>query len=75
MKPRCLLFAARRDVGSGVMITMVGAVLGQTDLAAALDAAKTAVETGYSGYGVVPASPSFSVASLMLMPAVTEMSR
>ena len=52
----CLLFAARRDVGSGVMVTMVGAVLAQTDLNAALDAAKTAVETGYSGYGVVPAS-------------------
>lgn len=52
----CLLFAARRDVGGGAMVTMVGAVLAQTDLNAALDAARSAVETGYSGYGVVPAS-------------------
>lgn len=57
----CLLFAARRDVGLGVMVTMVGAVLAQTDLNAALDAAKSAVETGYSGYGVVPASQSFDI--------------
>jgi D-alanyl-D-alanine carboxypeptidase (penicillin-binding protein 5/6) len=57
----CLLFAARRDIGNGVVITMVGAVLDQTDLAAALDAAKTAVETGYSGYGVVPASQPIDV--------------
>lgn len=57
----CLLFAARRDVGSGVMVTMVGAVLAQTDLNAALDAAKSAVETGYSGYGVVPASQPLAV--------------
>ncbi len=48
----CLLFAARRQVGAG-MITMVGAVLGQTDLHAALDAATTAVDTGFQGYGVV----------------------
>jgi serine-type D-Ala-D-Ala carboxypeptidase (penicillin-binding protein 5/6) len=48
----CLLFAARRPVGGGV-VTMVGAVLGQTDLDAALDAAKTAVDSGYLGYGVV----------------------
>jgi len=52
----CLLFAARRDVGSGAMVTMVGAVLAQTDLNAALDAARSAVESGYAGYGVVPAS-------------------
>jgi D-alanyl-D-alanine carboxypeptidase (penicillin-binding protein 5/6) len=57
----CLLFAARRDVGSGVTVTMVGAVLAQTDLNAALDAAKSAVETGYSGYGVVPASQPIEV--------------
>lgn len=57
----CLLFAARRDLGSGVMVTMVGAVLAQTDLNAALDAAKSAVETGYSGYGVVPASQPIEV--------------
>jgi len=50
----CLLFAARRDVG-GATITMVGAVLKQTDLHAALDAASTAVETGFAGYGVIPA--------------------
>lgn len=48
----CLLFAARRQVGAG-MITLVGAVLGQTDLHAALDAARTAVDTGFAGYGVV----------------------
>jgi serine-type D-Ala-D-Ala carboxypeptidase (penicillin-binding protein 5/6) len=48
----CLLFAARQQVGTGDL-TLVGAVLGQTDLAAALDAAKTAVETGFQGYGVV----------------------
>jgi D-alanyl-D-alanine carboxypeptidase (penicillin-binding protein 5/6) len=48
----CLLFAARRDVGGGP-VTMVGAVLDQTDLAAALDAAHTAVESGFQGYGVV----------------------
>ncbi|HXA28276.1 MAG TPA: hypothetical protein VN193_05955 [Candidatus Angelobacter sp.] len=57
----CLLFAARRDVGSGVMVTMVGAVLDQTDLAAAMDAAKSAVESGYSGYGVVPAAQPIDV--------------
>jgi serine-type D-Ala-D-Ala carboxypeptidase (penicillin-binding protein 5/6) len=56
----CLLFAARRDVG-GVPVTMVGAVLGQTDLHAALDAAGTAVETGYSGYGVIPAGQPIDV--------------
>jgi serine-type D-Ala-D-Ala carboxypeptidase (penicillin-binding protein 5/6) len=50
----CLLFAARRDVG-GAPVTMIGAVLHQTDLAAALDAAKTAVESGFQGYGVVTA--------------------
>lgn len=57
----CLLFAARRDVGSGVMVTMVGAVLAQTDLNAALDAARSAVETGYSGYGVIPARAPIDV--------------
>jgi len=57
----CLLFAARRDVGSGVMVTMVGAVLDQTDRTAALDAAKSAVETGFSGYGVIPASQPIEV--------------
>jgi D-alanyl-D-alanine carboxypeptidase (penicillin-binding protein 5/6) len=51
----CLLFAARRPVGGG-QVTLVGAVLGQTDLAAALDAARSAVETGFSGYAVVQAS-------------------
>lgn len=45
----CLLFAARRPVGSST-VTLVGAVLGQTDLHAALDAAKTAVDTGFMGY-------------------------
>jgi D-alanyl-D-alanine carboxypeptidase (penicillin-binding protein 5/6) len=49
----CLLFAARRDVGDGAMVTLVGAVLGQTDLHAALDAARTAVRTGFAGYGAV----------------------
>ena len=48
----CLLFAAKQQVGSG-NLTLVGAVLGQTDLPAALDAARTAVETGFEGYGVV----------------------
>jgi len=48
----CLLFAARRPVG-GAQVTLVGAVLGQTDLHAALDAAKTAVDSGFLGYGVV----------------------
>jgi serine-type D-Ala-D-Ala carboxypeptidase (penicillin-binding protein 5/6) len=57
----CLLFAARRDIGSGVVITMVGAVLAQTDLSAALDAARSAVESGYSGYGVVPAAQQIDV--------------
>jgi serine-type D-Ala-D-Ala carboxypeptidase (penicillin-binding protein 5/6) len=57
----CLLFAARRDIGLGVTVTMVGAVLAQTDLNAALDAARSAVETGYSGYGVVPASEPLDV--------------
>ena len=49
----CLLFAARRMVGDAAPVTLVGAVLGQTDLQAALDAAKTAVDTGFAGYGVV----------------------
>ena len=49
----CLLFAARRQVGSGT-VTMVGAVLGQTDLHGALDAAKTAVDSGYLGYAAIP---------------------
>ncbi len=57
----CLLFAARRDVGSGAVVTMVGAVLGQTDLHAALDAARSAVESGFSGYGVLPASLALPV--------------
>jgi len=48
----CLLFAAKQKVGDGDL-TLVGAVLGQTDLNAALDAAKTAVETGFQGFGVV----------------------
>jgi serine-type D-Ala-D-Ala carboxypeptidase (penicillin-binding protein 5/6) len=49
----CLLFAVRRTVGDTVPVTLVGAVLGQTDLHAALDAARTAVDTGFAGYGVV----------------------
>jgi len=49
----CLLFAARRDIGASAPVTMVGAVLGQTDLHAALDAARTAVETGYRGFDVI----------------------
>jgi D-alanyl-D-alanine carboxypeptidase (penicillin-binding protein 5/6) len=53
----CLLFAARRDVGGG-QVTLVGAVLHQTDLAAALDAARTAVESGFQGYGVVTTDTS-----------------
>ncbi|HEV7678327.1 MAG TPA: D-alanyl-D-alanine carboxypeptidase [Candidatus Dormibacteraeota bacterium] len=53
----CLLFAARRDVG-GATVTMIGAVLHQTDLAAALDAARTAVESGFQGYSVVAADAS-----------------
>jgi D-alanyl-D-alanine carboxypeptidase (penicillin-binding protein 5/6) len=57
----CLLFAARRDVGLGVTVTMVGAVLAQTDLNAALDAARSAVETGFSGYGVVPAAQPIDI--------------
>jgi serine-type D-Ala-D-Ala carboxypeptidase (penicillin-binding protein 5/6) len=57
----CLLFAARRDVGGGVTVTIVGAVLAQTDLHAALDAAKTAVESGFSGYAVIPASEQLDV--------------
>lgn len=48
----CLLFAAQQQVGTG-MLTLVGAVLGQTDLQAAFDAARTAVETGFQGYGVL----------------------
>jgi D-alanyl-D-alanine carboxypeptidase (penicillin-binding protein 5/6) len=52
----CLLFAARRDIGASAPVTIVGAVLGQTDLHAALDAARTAVETGYEGYGVIHTS-------------------
>jgi hypothetical protein len=40
---------------------MVGAVLAQTDLHAALDAASTAVETGFAGYGVIPADQAVDV--------------
>ena len=47
----CLLFAVRRAVPGGTdSVTMIGAVLGQTDLAAALDAARTAVRTAYAGF-------------------------
>jgi D-alanyl-D-alanine carboxypeptidase (penicillin-binding protein 5/6) len=56
----CLLFAARRAVGSA-SVTLVGAVLGQTDLAAALDAAKTAVDTGFMGFVAMPASDAPTV--------------
>ena len=56
----CLLFAARRDVG-GMPVTLVGAVLAQSDLAAALDAARTAVESGFSGYAVIPADQQLDV--------------
>lgn len=48
----CLLFAARRDIG-GATVTVVGAVLGQVDLHAALDAAKTSAESAFSGFGVL----------------------
>jgi D-alanyl-D-alanine carboxypeptidase (penicillin-binding protein 5/6) len=57
----CLLFAVRRDLGSGLSVTMVGAVLAQTDLSAALDAARSAAESGFSGYGVIPASEPIDV--------------
>jgi D-alanyl-D-alanine carboxypeptidase (penicillin-binding protein 5/6) len=57
----CLLFAARRDIGAGVNLTLVGAVLGQTDLHAALDAARSAAETGFAGYGVVRADQPVDV--------------
>ena len=49
----CLLFAARRSLGPGADVEMVGAVLAQTDLHAALDAARSAVLTGFEGYAVV----------------------
>jgi D-alanyl-D-alanine carboxypeptidase (penicillin-binding protein 5/6) len=53
----CLLFAVSRALAPGTpSIELVGAVLGQTDLHAALDAARTAVNTAYRGYVVV--SPS-----------------
>ncbi|MFN2569742.1 MAG: D-alanyl-D-alanine carboxypeptidase family protein [Candidatus Dormibacteria bacterium] len=47
----CLLFAARRPVGgAAVPITLVGAVLGQTDRSAAQQAAKHAVDSAFAGY-------------------------
>ena len=47
----CLLFAARRSLGDSARpVTLVGAVLGQPDLARALFAARDAVESAYSGY-------------------------
>ncbi|HEX6492546.1 MAG TPA: D-alanyl-D-alanine carboxypeptidase, partial [Candidatus Dormibacteraeota bacterium] len=47
----CLLFAARRPLGDGGRpVTMIGAVLGQPDLAQALFAARDAVESAYTGY-------------------------
>jgi D-alanyl-D-alanine carboxypeptidase (penicillin-binding protein 5/6) len=57
----CLLFAARRDLGNGATVTLVGAVLAQTDLHAALDAARSAVETGFEGYGVIQANQPLDV--------------
>jgi D-alanyl-D-alanine carboxypeptidase (penicillin-binding protein 5/6) len=50
----CLLFAARRTVGDAPgPVTLVGAMLGQPHLAGALDAARSAVESGYAGYRAV----------------------
>jgi D-alanyl-D-alanine carboxypeptidase (penicillin-binding protein 5/6) len=47
----CLLFAVRRPLtGAGTPVTLVGAVLGQPHLGGALDAARSAVESGYAGY-------------------------
>jgi D-alanyl-D-alanine carboxypeptidase (penicillin-binding protein 5/6) len=48
----CLLFAARRTIGEATTtpVTLVGAVLGQPDLAQALFAGRDAVESAYSGY-------------------------
>jgi D-alanyl-D-alanine carboxypeptidase (penicillin-binding protein 5/6) len=56
----CLLFAARRQpTGSSDAndaVTLVGAVLGQPDLAAALTAAKQLVDTGAPQYSALRAS-------------------
>lgn len=48
----CLLFAARRTIGEATTtpVTLVGAVLGQPDLAQALFAGRDAVESAYGGY-------------------------
>lgn len=51
----CLLFAARRAIGGVSPVTLVGAVLGQADLAAALSAARLAADSGFSGYAVIHA--------------------
>jgi len=52
----CLLFAVQRDVGGVAPLLLVGAVLGQTDLHAALDAARTAVDSAFAGYAVIHAA-------------------
>jgi len=47
----CLLFAARRPSrGDTAPVTLVGAVLGQTDRSAAQQAAKHAVDSAFAGY-------------------------
>lgn len=60
----CLLFAAQRQVGVST-VTLVGAVLGQTDLHAALDAAKTAVDSGFDGYAAVTADDQPAISGMV----------
>lgn len=53
----CLLFAARRPAAGGARaVTVVGAVLGQVDRFAALDAARRAVNSAFAGYVAVDLS-------------------
>lgn len=50
----CLLFAARRSLADAAQpVTVIGAVLGQPHLAGALEAARSAVESVYSGFAAV----------------------
>jgi D-alanyl-D-alanine carboxypeptidase (penicillin-binding protein 5/6) len=55
----CLLFAARRQPANSSdpqdAVTLIGAVLGQPDLGAALDAARDVVDTGAAQYSAVRA--------------------